>query len=159
MTDKIFDDAFLSRLALTIRSAEREDIEANDPEPLEPEDYDAIYTAYEENGGDPATARQRIATVREQRDQALSRILQFVSDTYGFGPVEQLDDEKLKGVARDAFEATICWMEDVEMQPGPSRQESPLRVLLRTHYQLHESMLDLHDEILWPIAKRISPID
>lgn len=157
MAEKIFDETFLGRLAVTIRAFEQEELDANDPHPLDPEDYEAIYTAYEESGGDPAAAKEQIAVAREQRDQALGRILQFVSDQYGFGPIEHLDDDKLKTVARDAFDATECWMEEVEMRPGPAAPHSPLCILLKTHYQLNESMLDLHDEILWPIAKRISP--
>ncbi len=159
MTEKIFDEIFLGRLAIAIKAAEQDEPEPNDPQPLEPQDYDAIYTAYEESGGDPAAARKLIAIARERRDQALSRIVQFVSDQYGLGPVEHLDDEKLRQVARDARDATACWMEDVEMQPGPAKQESPLRTLLKSHYQLNESMLNMHDEILWPIARRISPRD
>lgn len=159
MTEKNFDHTFLSRLALTLRALEQEELEASDPQPLAPEDYEAIYTAYEESGGDPATAKERIAVAREQRDQALSRILQFVSDQYGLGPVERLDEKKLKDVARDAFHATEFWTEDVEMHSTTATRESPLQILLKTHYQLNESMLDMHDEILWPLAKRISPED
>jgi hypothetical protein len=157
MTEKNFDDTFLSRLALTLRALEQEELEASDPHPLEPEDYEAIYTAYKESGGDPAAAKKQIAIVREKRDQALSRILQFVSDQYGLGPVERLDDKKLEAVARDAFHATEFWTEEVEMHNVAATRGSPLQVLLRTHYQLNESMLDMHDEILWPLAKRISP--
>lgn len=159
MTEQNFDDVFLSRLALTLRGLEQEELEANDPQPLEPEDYEAIYTAYAESGGDSATAKARIAIVRKQRDQALSRILQFMSDQYGLGPVERLDDKKLKDVARDAFHATEFWTEEVEMQSEAATCGSPLQVLLRTHYQLNESMLDMHDTILWPLAKRIYPED
>jgi hypothetical protein len=157
MTEKNFDHTFLSRLALTLRALEQEELEARDPHPLAPEDYEAIYTAYAESGGNPATAKEQIAIVREQRDQALSRILQFVSDQYGLGPVERLDDKKLKVVARDAFHATEFWTEEVEMHNEAATRGSPLQVLLKTHYQLNESMLDMHDEILWPLAKRISP--
>lgn len=158
MNEKIFDEVFLGRLALTINAVEQEGLEVNDPQPLEAKDYEAIYTAYEESGGDPAAARTQIAIMRERRDQAFGRIAQFVSDQYGFGPVERLDDANLKLVARDAFDATECWMEDVEMQPGPATQENPLRILLKAHYQLNELMFNLHDEILWPIARRIFPL-
>ena len=157
MTEKNFDHAFLSRLALTLRALEGEELEAGDPQPLAPEDYEAIYTAYEESGGDPATAKQQITIAREQRDQALSRILQFVSDEYCLGPIERLDDKKLKDVARDAFHATEFWTEDVEMHGTAATREGPLQILLKTYYQLNESMLDMRDEILWPLAKRISP--
>jgi hypothetical protein len=159
MTEKNFDDVFLSRLALTLRALEGEELEANDPQPLEPEDYEAIYTAYAESGGDSATAKAQIAIARKQRDQALGRILQFVSDQYGLGAVERLDDKKLKDVARDAFHATEFWTEEVEMHSQTAICGSPLQVLLRTHYQLNESMLDMHDTILWPLAKRIYPED
>ena len=159
MTEKNFDDTFLSRLALTLRALEQEELEGRDPQPLGPEDYDAIYTAFEESGGDPAAAKEQIAVVREQRDQALSRIVQFVSDHYGLGPIERLDDKRLKEVARDAFHATEFWMEEVEMHNAAATRESPLQILLKTHYQLNESVLDMHDEILWPLAKRISPED
>jgi hypothetical protein len=157
MNEKIFDAAFLSRLASTVESIEREDRDRNDAHPLNAEDYEVIYTAYADSGGDPEVARRRIATARNQRDQALGRILQFVSDQYGFGPIEHLDEQRLTDVARDAFDAAGCWMEDVERQPRLPAQETPLHALLNTHYWLHESLLDLHDEIFWPVAKRIFP--
>lgn len=158
MAEKIFDGAFLSRLALAIKAVEQEDteVESGGIQPLAPEDYETIYTAYAESGRDAESARRQLASAKEQQDQALGRILQFVSDQYGFGPIENLDDEKLEGVARDALGATAYWMEDVEMKSGLAVRASALRALLRAHYQLYESMLDLHDEILWPIAKRIS---
>jgi hypothetical protein len=158
MAGKIFDGAFLSRLALAIKAVEHDDAETESGglQPLAPEDDETIYTAYAESGGDVASAKRQLASAREQRDQALGRVLQFVSDRYGFGPIEDLDDEKLEEVARDALGATVCWMEGVEMQSGPAVRASTLRALLRAHYQLYESMLNLHDEILWPIAKRIS---
>jgi len=159
MAEKIFDSAFLSRLALAIKAVEQDDVEpdSNNLQPLEPEDYEAIYTAYAESGGDAASARLQLVSVRERRDQALGHILQYVSDQYGFGRVEDLDDQKLEGVARDALGATACWMEEVEMQSRPAVRATALRDLLKAHHRLCESMLDLHDEILWPIAKRISP--
>ena len=157
MTEKNFDDVFLSRLALAMSSLEQEELDANDPQPLEPEHYEAIYAAYEERGGDAAIAKEQIAAAREQRDQALGRILQFVSDEYGLGPVDRLDDQKLMVVARDAFHATEFWTEEVEMRNEAGMRESPLQILLKTHYQLNESMLDMQDEILWPLAKKIIP--
>ena len=159
MAEKIFDGAFLSRLALVLKTVEQDDDEPESYilQPLEPEDYDAIYIAYAENGGDAASARLQLASIQEQRDQALGRILQFVSDQYGFGRIEDLADQALEGVARDALEASIYWMEEVEMQTRPAVQATALRALLKMHYRLCESMLELHDEILWPIAKRISP--
>jgi hypothetical protein len=36
---------------------------------------------------------------------------------------------------------------------------NPLQVFLETHYRLNAAMLDLHDRILWPIARRIYPTD
>lgn len=159
MAEKIFDGAFLSRLALAIKAVEQNAAEpdSNNLQPLESEDYEAIYTAYAESGGDAASARLQLASVREQRDQALGHILQFVSDQYGFGRIEDLDDQKLEGVARDALGATACWMEEVETQSRPAVRATALRALLKAHYRLCESILELHDEILWPIAKKISP--
>ncbi len=157
MTEKSFDRIFLDRLASTLRVLDQEELEANDPQPLGPEDYEAIYRAYAESGGDAAIAKQQIAIAREQRDQALCRVVQFVSDQYGLGPIERLDDGKLESVARDATDAATRWMEDVEMHSGPATQSTPLRILLKSHYQLSEAMLDMHDAILWPLAKRISP--
>lgn len=159
MEEKIFDGAFLSRLALVIKTVERDDDEpdSHSLQPLAPEDYDAIYIAYEENGGDATSARLQLASIQEQRDQAFGRILQFVSDQYGFGRIEDLADQTLEGVARDALGAAMYWMEEVELQTRPAMQATALRALLKMHYRLCESMLELHDEILWPIAKRISP--
>lgn len=157
MTEKIFDSAFLGRLAVITGALEQEGLEANDPQPLDAKDYETIYTAYAESGGDPAAARKRIALTRERRDQAFGQILQFVSDQYGCGPIERLGDRSLKDLARDAVDATECWTDDVEMHAGPATRGSPLQLLLKTHYQLNEAMLDMHDEILWPIAKRIYP--
>ena len=157
MTERIFDQSFLDRLARTLRALEQEELDANDPHPLEPEDYEAIYSAYADSGGDPVSAKEQIGVARERRDQALGRIVQFVSDQYGFGPIERLDDRELSVVTRDASDAAARWMEDVEMHHGPTTQPSPLRILLKSHYQLSETMLDMHDAILWPLAKRISP--
>jgi hypothetical protein len=157
MTEKIFDSAFLGRLALITGALEQEGLEANDPHPLDAGDYETIYTAYEESGGDPAVAKKRIALTKERRDQAFGQILQFVSDQYGCGPIERLGDRSLKDLARDAFHATECWMDEVEMHASVATRGSPLQLLLKTHYQLNEAMLDMHDQILWPIAKRIFP--
>lgn len=157
MAEKIFDNAFLSKLALVTKTVEQDDAEAESNNLLEPDDYEAIYTAYTERGGDAASARLQLARIREQRDQAFGRILQFVSDEYGFGRIEDLDDQKLEAVARDALGAAVRWMEEVETQTRPTVRVTALRALLKRHYRLCESMLDLHDEILWPIAKRISP--
>lgn len=159
MAEKIFDNAFLSKLALVTKTVEQDDAEAdsNNLQPLEPDDYEAIYTAYTERGGDAANARLQLARIQEQRDQAFGRILQFVSDEYGFGRIEDLDDQKLEAVARDALGAAVRWMEEVETQTRPTVRVTALRALLKRHYRLCESMLDLHDEILWPTAKRISP--
>ncbi|HVA11971.1 MAG TPA: hypothetical protein VNF99_01860 [Stellaceae bacterium] len=157
MTEKIFSDAFLSRLTLAVRAVEQEGQDANDPEPLHAEDYEAIYFAYQEAGGDPTAAKQRIAAARACRDQALGQIVQFIADQYGVGPVERLGDEALTDIARDAFDATECWLDQVEMLDRTTVPESPLRILLKSHYRLSEAMLHLHDTLLWPIAKRISP--
>jgi hypothetical protein len=159
MTEKLFDGAFLNRLALVISAIEQEDSDANDPQPLEEEDYAAIYTAYEESGGDSAAARTRIAMARDQCARALAHVVQFIADQYSFGPIEALDDDRLRDVAQDAFDASERWMEDVEMHDGPALRDGPLRGLLSAHYQSNETMFDLHDEILWPLARRISPGD
>ena len=157
MTEKIFDNAFLSRLATVLAGLAQEGLELNDPQPLDAKDYESIYTAFAESGGDPAAAKKQIALTQERRDQAFGHILQFVSDEYGCGPVERLGDRSLKDLVRDAFDATECWRDEVEAQAEPATQRSPLQLLLRTHYQLNEAMFDMHDEILWPLAKRIFP--
>jgi len=157
MTEKVFDSAFLGRLALITGALEQEGLEANDPQPLDARDYETIYTAYEESGGDPAAARKRIALTKARRDQAFGQILQFVSDQYGCGPIERLGDRSLEDLARDAFHATECWMDEVEMHAATATRGSPLQLLLKSHYQLNEAMIEMHDEILWPIAKRIFP--
>jgi hypothetical protein len=157
MSAKIFDDAFQTRLAVTIRAVEQEALEPNDPQPLEAEDYEAIYDAYQESGGDPIAARKQIAGARAQCDQAFSRILQFIADQYGFGAIEGLGDDALKDVARDGVNAAECWMEDVEMHDRAAKRDGPLQLLLKTHYQFNEAMFDMRDEILWPLVKRISP--
>jgi hypothetical protein len=160
MSEKIFDTAFLSRLALAMRAIEDESVNASDPAPLRPEDYDAIYTAYEESGGDAAVVRQQIAAAREECSQALGRILQYIADQYGVGPVERLDDQGLANIAHDAFDATEHWLDEVELRdrtaPLPRNR---LQVCLQAHYRLTEEMLALHDHLLWPIARRIEPGD
>ena len=156
MNEKSFDSAFLARLAQAMGTIKQEAVETNDPAPLQAEDYDAIYAAYEESGGDSAVAKQRLGSAREQCDQALGRILQYIADQYGAGPVEKLDKRDLADIARDAFDATENWLDDVEMHACRMTLHSPLQVLLETHCRLNEALLALHDEILWPIARRIS---
>lgn len=160
MSEKIFDAAFLERLALAMRAIEDEGVDANDPAPMRPEDYDAIYTAYEESGGDAAVVKQQIAAAREQCGQALGRVLQYIADQYGAGPVERLDDRALAGIAQDAFDATETWLDEVELNdramPSPRNR---LQLCLEAHYRLNEAMLALHDHLLWPIARRIAPGD
>jgi hypothetical protein len=157
MTDKIFDQAFLGRLSLAVKSVERDGLKPTDPAPLAPEDYAVIFTAYAEGGGDPAAAKELLGAASERCGQALARILQFIADQYHFGPIEELADDKLLYVARDAVEATERWMNDVELHDAPPARESPLGSLLQTHYRLGEEHLDLHDRILWPLARWISP--
>lgn len=159
MIEKNFDGAFLSRLATAMRAIAQERADAIDPEPLTPEDDEAIYAAFQESGGDPGLAKQQIAAAREQCSQALGRILQCIADQYRVGPVERLDEAALVSVARDAFDATENWLDDVEMLGRAVTPRNPLQVFLGTYYRLNEAMLALHDRILWPIARRIAPND
>ena len=159
MTEKNFDAAFLSRLALAMRAIERERADANEPEPLAPADYETIYAAFEENGGDAAGAKEQIAAARERCSQALGRILQHIADQYGAGPVEYLEYQPLEDLARDAFDATENWLDEVEMLGRTVTPRNPLQVFLAAHCRLNEAMLELHDRILWPIARRIEPFD
>lgn len=159
MNEKRFDAAFLARLAHAMAAIAQEAAEAADPAPLQVEDYDAIYTAYEESGGDSAIARQRLGCAREQCDQALGRILQYIADQYGMGPVERLNRRALMDIARDGFDATENWLDEVEMRGCRVTPHSPLHALLEAHCRLNAELLALHDEILWPIARRISRSD
>ena len=156
MNEKSFDAPFLGRLALAIAAIAQEATEATDPEPLHAEDYDAIYAAYEDDGGDSNAAKQRLGCARQECDQALARILQYIADQYGMGPVERLDEPTLTDIARDAFDATENWLDEVEMRACRVTLHSPLQALLEAHCRLDEALLALHDEILWPIARRIS---
>ena len=153
---RVSNSAFLARVAQAMGMIKQEAAEANDPAPLQAEDYDAIYAAYEESGGDSGVAKQRLGCAREQCDQALGQILQYIADQYGMGPVEKLDRRELADIARDAFDATENWLDDVEMHACRVTLHSPLQVLLEAHCRLNEALLALHDEVLWPIARRIS---
>jgi GAF domain-containing protein len=155
MNEKSFDPAFLARLAQTMGAIAQEAAEAADPAPLQAEDYDAIYAAYEDGGGDSAAAKQRLGCAREQCDQALARILQYIADQYGMGPVESLEKRMLADVARDAFDATEYWLDEVVMHTCQVTPHGPLQTLLEAHCRLNDALLALHDEILWPIARRI----
>jgi hypothetical protein len=159
MTEKHFDEAFLARMALAMRAIMLEAAEANDPEPLQAEDYEAIYAAYAESGGDSVAAKQRIGAARERCSQALGRILQHIADQYGVGPIERLDDQPLADIARDAHLATETWLDEVAMGDRAVTPRTALQVFLDAHYRLNEALLDLHDHILWPIARRIAPGD
>lgn len=156
MNEKRFDAAFLARLALAMAAIAQEAAEATDPEPLRADDYDAIYAAYEETGGDSSAAKQRLGRARQECDQALAGILQYIADQYGMGPVERLDGPTLTDIARDALGATENWLDEVEMRACRVTLHSPLQILLEAHCRLDEALLALHDEILWPIARRIS---
>ena len=156
MNEKGFDAVFLTRLALAKAAIAQEAAEATDPEPLYAEDYDAIYAAYEEIGGDSDAAKLRLGCARQDCDQALARILQYIADQYGMGPVERLDRRTLTNIARDAFDATENWLDEVEMRACRVTLHTPLQVLLEAHCRLDAALLALHDEILWPIARRIS---
>jgi hypothetical protein len=157
MIDKIFDGAFLYRLALAMEEVEHERAQHDGSEPLDALADEAIFIAYEESGGDAAAARKRLTTAREGCDQAFGRILQFISDQYGNGPIEHAGDEILKALTRDGFEATENWGEHVEANAITEARESPFRDLLKSHYRIQETARALHDELLWPLAKRISP--
>jgi hypothetical protein len=159
MTEKHFDEAFLARMALAMRAIMLEAAEANDPEPLQAEDYEAIYAAYAESGGDSVAAKQRIGAARERCSQALGRILQHIADQYGVGPIERLDDQPLADIARDAHLATETWLDEVAMGDRAVTPRTALQIFLDAHYRLNEALLDLHDHILWPIARRIAPGD
>jgi hypothetical protein len=156
MNEKSFDSAFLERLARAMGAIAQETAKATDPAPLRAEDYDAIYAAYEENGGDAAIAKQRLDCARDQCDQALGRILQYIADQYGMGPVEKLDQHALAYIARDAFDATEIWLGEAGMHACQVTPHSPLHLLLEAHCRLTDAFLSLHDEVLWPIARRIS---
>ena len=159
MNEKSFDPVFLARLAQTMGAIVQEAANATDPAPLQAADYDAIYAAYEDNGGDSAIAKQRLGCAREQCDQALGRILQYIADQYGMGPVESLDRRMLAEVARDAFDATEYWLDEVEMHTRRVTPLGTLQRLLEAHCRLNDALLALQEEILWPIARRISRLD
>ena len=157
MTEKTFDDAFLARLAIAMRAIAQEAAETNDPDPLQSEDYDVIYAAYAESGGDPIDAKQRIAAAKACCVQAFGGVLQYIADQYSAGPVEQLAERPLTDIARDAYIATETWQDEVAMHARGFAPRNGLHRLLDAHHRLNEAMLDLHDHILWPIARRISP--
>ena len=159
INETVFGAPFLARLALAMAAIAQEAAEATDPEPLHAEDYDAIYAAYEENGGDSNAARQRLGRARQECNQAFARILQYIADQYGMGPVERLDGLALTEIARDTFAATENWLDEVEMRACRITLHTPLQALLEAHCRLDEALLALHDEILWPIARRISRSD
>jgi hypothetical protein len=159
MDEKRFTAAFLARLTHAMAAIAQEAAESGDPEPLQAEDYAAIYAALEESGGDPAAAKQRLGCAREQSDQALGRILQYIADQYGMGPVERLNRRALMDIARDARDAIGNWMNEVEMRGRRVTAHNPLQALLEAHCRLDAALLALHDEILWPIARRISRTD
>jgi hypothetical protein len=159
MDEKRFTAAFLARLAHAMAAIAQEAAESGDPASLQAEDYDAIYAAFEESGGDSAAAKQRLGCAREQSDQALGRILQYIADQYGMGPVERLNRRALMDIARDARDATENWLDGVEMRGHRVTPHNPLQALLEAHCRLDAALLALHDEILWPIARRISRPD
>jgi len=148
INETVFGAPFLARLALAMAAIAQEAAEATDPEPLHAEDYDAIYAAYEENGGDSNAARQRLGRARQECNQAFARILQYIADQYGMGPV-----------AANVSRATENWLDEVEMRACRITLHTPLQALLEAHCRLDEALLALHDEILWPIARRISRSD
>jgi hypothetical protein len=154
-SSKKFDSTFLARLDLMMQFVERERAEFDDLVLLDEEYYDAILSAYEDAGGDSVTARREIALAKESRDQALSRVLQYISNKYLFGPIECLGHKKFTVIAFDAFDAIQYWIEEVEMDGSSETKKGPFQVLLKEHYRLNEAMLDRRDLILWPVAKRI----
>lgn len=159
MNEKSFDPVFLARLARTMGAIAQEAAETNNPASPQAADYDAIYAAYEDSGGDSAAAKQRLGCAREQCVQALGRILQYIADQYGMGPVESLDKRMLADVARDAFDATEYWLDEVKMHTCRVTLHSPLQRLLEAHCRLNDALFALQEEILWPIARRISRRD
>ena len=157
MIDKRFDHVFLARLALTMEAVEHELWGAADPGMTGMVEDEAIYIAYQERGGNPLAAKAQLAAARKGCVAAFGRILQFISDQYGYGAVESLPDPILKELTRDGYEAAENWLERDEAPDAPEAPDNLLRILLNTHCQLEEAKRAMHDELLWPIARRIFP--
>jgi hypothetical protein len=157
MAPQFFDDGFLGRLAVAIGAVEQEKSGGGGQRSLTADDYEAIYVAYAESGGDADSARRQIASARGECDQALGRIAQSVSDLYGSGPIERLTADGLQDVTRDAVDASDTWTEQVETRGARNRRENPFQALLETHRTLTAAMQAMQDDILWPLAGRIFP--
>jgi len=159
MTEKIFDSVFLRRLALTMKAVEYERLNPADQQSLDTGEEEAIYIAYQERGGDPIAAKEQLAAADERCHQAFGCILQFIADQYGCGPIEQAADAMLKDLTHDGIDAAENWGEYVDRHDGVAPRDTALRSLLNAHRQFEETKHNLHDKLLWPLAKRIWPED
>jgi hypothetical protein len=157
MSDKSFDRVFLDRLALTIDAIERELTGIGERGSPGGPDDEAIYRAYQERGGNPAAAKEQLAAARESCVEAFGHILQFISNQFHYGAIERVDDATLQELTRDGYEAVDNWHQHVAMLDVPAPPENRLRVLLKTHQQLEDAHRAMHDELLWPVARRIFP--
>ena len=157
MSDKIFDRAFLNRLAQAMDEIERELAGTGERGLPEAPDDEAIYRAYQEHGGNPAAAKEQLAAARESCVEAFGRILQFISNQFAYGAIENLDDATLHDLTRDGYEATDNWLQHVARLDTPTTSENLLQALLKTHQQLEDAHRAMHDELLWPVARRIFP--
>jgi len=155
MTEKTFGDGVLGRLAIAIEHAQRERLEAADLESASAQD-EAIYRAYQEGGGDVAAAKRQLAASQDECKQTFGRVVQFISDQYGFGPLEQTSDATLGSLVQDGLEACANWTACVDVHEGSTVPVNPLRLLLDAYHAAEKSERDMHEEIFWPVVKRVS---
>ncbi len=155
VTEKIFDDFVLGRLAVAIEDAQQEQVEGSDLESSSAQD-EAICRAYQESGGDPAAAKRQLTVAEGQCKQAFGRVVQFIADQYGFGSLEQMSDATLKNLTQDGLEVCANWAVFVDAHEVSSVDFNPLRLLLDAYHAAEKSERDMHAEIFWPVVKRVS---
>lgn len=155
MTERIFSARLISRLALAITDVQQASVEAADLEASDAQDA-AIYRAYQESGGDAAGAKRQLAAAQEACEQIFGRVVEFIADRYGLGPLEQMSDSTLRNLTEDGLEACTNWTDYIDEHKGSTVCASPLRLLLGAYHAAEKRQRDMHEEIFWPVVKRVS---
>ncbi len=126
MSEKSYDEAFLFKLMTIVSELSEEGM---------PEDAHCFKD--NELADEPSVAaqseRDEFAALQPQLAVAFADVAQFISDKLGAGTITSLDDERLRGIARDALEAVEDWDDGEVAGTNPIRPTPAFQKLLAAH--------------------------
>jgi hypothetical protein len=147
-TEPSYSEAFLDRLSAIVHRIDAEDMPPDDDLDGEAEDDEDIAEAHQNEGGDIDAAEKEMAELRRRHWLAFVGIVDHLAQRYHLGPIDQLPDDRLERIARDAVECADAWDAEVDMENRTIEAPTPLQELLKLHHDIGLNILNIEDEAL-----------